>query len=705
MRVEQILLQDFKSYRCEAVDFSGISLASVIGPNGAGKSSLLEAIVFAFTGARGIRNLDSFIRQGAEECRVSLTFTMTGERYKVTRTRSSRGGGKSTVELARQDEGAWVAEGSGARETDQRIAEILAVDEEILLLTSIVTQGDAGSFFALQPAKRLEAFASILSLDEQYGPVEHHWKTQADSLRQELADVRMEAERLDGDVGMMEIRRAELTQARGLLGTAQTEVEITERALEGARRAAENAREKARLTQQAERLLTERERLDIQISTKAALEASLADRDDLSHSLLRLETEEREAAEISKKRAVAEANLRAARATVAETSGAGRPKAEEARRLTDRARDLEERMISIKSTETPICDRCGQAIADEALLSTLSQLETELTEAITRKATVIGEVEELRTRFGEQEAGVKALENELADLPASTFSTAALQGVKDKLSLLDAIPSRLATIEAAEMRRADLEGEIHDLELQGVSAGQQIDPQAFEAELTRFQELLETRRRELSEHERAIARHEEAISLLGKSQDRLAVIRKESSGREEALADAELLRKAFSKWGIPSLIIGNVLLALEREVNELLALYDGGLAVRFESERETGNGSRDSLEILVYEGQDWRSFETFSGGERYRVASAMRLGLALLLASRSGARVETLIVDEPEGLDVEGRQHLARILEHLSSHFGLTLLLTHYEDLKDAMPSQVLVTRGDDGLSKVEVVT
>jgi exonuclease SbcC len=127
------------------------------------------------------------------------------------------------------------------------------------------------------------------------------------------------------------------------------------------------------------------------------------------------------------------------------------------------------------------------------------------------------------------------------------------------------------------------------------------------------------------------------------------------------------------------------------------------MALRFEGEKETGNGARDSLEIIVFDGADWRPFETFSGGERYRVASAMRLGLARLLAHRSGARVETLIVDEPEGLDAPGRAHLAAILARMAEDFGIVLLLTHYEDLKDAMPQQIVVSRGEDGLSRVEV--
>jgi exonuclease SbcC len=160
----------------------------------------------------------------------------------------------------------------------------------------------------------------------------------------------------------------------------------------------------------------------------------------------------------------------------------------------------------------------------------------------------------------------------------------------------------------------------------------------------------------------------------------------------------------MSKWGVPAYIVGNVLRQLEIQVNELLSLYDGGFAVRFESEKETRDGARDSLEIMVFDGSTWDNFEVFSGGEKFRVASAMRLGLAQLLAHRSGARVETLLIDEPEGLDLSGRQYLVKILDRLTADFKLILLLSHYDDLKEALPSQVKVSRGDDGLSCVEVV-
>ncbi|MBN1837888.1 MAG: SMC family ATPase [Spirochaetales bacterium] len=739
MRLETLTLHNFKSYQDAELDLSNVALASVVGANGSGKSSLLEAVVFALTGARGLRNLDSFIRQGEEECRASLTFTMGAERFRITRTRSSRGSGKSTVELAREENDLWAAEGTGARDTDARIGEILAVDEDILLLTSIVAQGDAGSFFALRPAQRLEAFAAILKLDEQYGPLERCFKAQAEEAKAGLEENRREVVRLESDLATLNSREGDLADDQQRLDRAKKEQAAAEGDLGRAQESAEAAKEAVREAEEAKRrleelerrhsglagretdLLREKESLLRRVEGRPELERTLKSRPDIEAQLAALAEAERADAHARQRRAVLEADLRARTQAVQETAAQGKPKAAELERLKTSATDLNDRVCVIRGAVTPVCDRCGQPIADQALTRTLTQLEGELEQVSARRDALGEEVESLRAKLAAQKAEAEKTKDEIATLPPLTYDPAEEKRLAAGLEQLNEIPAKLAEIFVCEERLAAVAGELETVKrdladpelVTGLREARDRSAEADETartwiaaglEVQKAQGCIDVLAREISELEKTIARHQEAIRILGPSRDQLAACQRRCRELEEAQADAELLRKAFSKWGIPALIVGSVLAALEREVNELLALYDGGLAVRFESERETANGTRDSLEILVYDGRDWRPYETFSGGEKYRVASAMRLGLALLLAHRSGARVETLIVDEPEGLDVEGRQHLARILEHLSDHFGLVLLLTHYEDLKEAMPSQILVSRDGDGLSRVEVM-
>ncbi len=64
--------------------------------NGAGKSTLLESISVALFGG-----LPEYLTAGEEACSVELKFEHGGETYRVRRTYSAKGRGRSTLDLER----------------------------------------------------------------------------------------------------------------------------------------------------------------------------------------------------------------------------------------------------------------------------------------------------------------------------------------------------------------------------------------------------------------------------------------------------------------------------------------------------------------------------------------------------------------------------------------------------------------------------
>jgi DNA repair protein SbcC/Rad50 len=399
MRVEHLSLRDFKSYHEADVDLSALTLASVVGQNGAGKSTILEAVVFALTGGRQLRSLDSFVRKGAEECRVALTFSIGGNRYRLTRTRSTRSAGKSTLELCREEGGLWVAEGTQVKETEARVASILAVDEEILLLTSVITQEDAGSFFRLQPAQRLEGLGRILQLDAVYNPIADHMKARAAEQRAALDTARAEIERLESEAARLASLESDLAYARNQEALARTAVDLdeiqanaaqgalleAEKGLAGRERAAERLRElqarEAGLQEKRGGLDRELASLIARTSGRDLLEAELETKAPLEAELAELERQREADRAANEQRSILDAELRAAKAARAETSQAGKPKAVEEQRLGGQIMDLSRRLIAICDAESPVCDRCGQPIQDTALERTVGQLRSELESA------------------------------------------------------------------------------------------------------------------------------------------------------------------------------------------------------------------------------------------------------------------------------------------------------------------------------------
>src|SRR5690606_39359135 len=106
-------------------------------------------------------------------------------------------------------------------------------------------------------------------------------------------------------------------------------------------------------------------------------------------------------------------------------------------------------------------------------------------------------------------------------------------------------------------------------------------------------------------------------------------------------------------------------------------------------------GTKETLEIRITDEQGVsRPYETFSGGEAFRVNFALRLALAQLLAERSGVRVRTLVVDEGFGTqDDQGVQNLVEAINLVQDDFDKIIVITHLKELKEAFPVRIGVEK------------
>jgi exonuclease SbcC len=69
-----------------------------------------------------------------------------------------------------------------------------------------------------------------------------------------------------------------------------------------------------------------------------------------------------------------------------------------------------------------------------------------------------------------------------------------------------------------------------------------------------------------------------------------------------------------------------------------------------------------------------------------------------MLASRKGARLQMLVVDEGFGSqDVLGRQRLIQAIRAVQDDFAKILVITHLDELKDAFPTRIEVEKTQNG--------
>ena len=167
------------------------------------------------------------------------------------------------------------------------------------------------------------------------------------------------------------------------------------------------------------------------------------------------------------------------------------------------------------------------------------------------------------------------------------------------------------------------------------------------------------------------------------------------------------LSQAFGKNGIQALMIENILPQLEAEANQLLSrLSANQFHVQFITQKagRSGKSSKknakliDTLDILIADARGTRSYETYSGGEAFRINFAIRLALAKLLAQRAGASLQLLVVDEGFGTqDGEGCDRLIAAINAISADFACILTVTHMPHLKEAFQARIEVSKNQQG--------
>jgi exonuclease SbcC len=182
-------------------------------------------------------------------------------------------------------------------------------------------------------------------------------------------------------------------------------------------------------------------------------------------------------------------------------------------------------------------------------------------------------------------------------------------------------------------------------------------------------------------------------------QQRVRRQKEEKQFREEQAIYQELQR-AFGKNGVQAMLIESAIPDIEQEANRLLAKMTRGIMqVRFGTQRNTQKGDTvETLDIHIADDLGTRSYETYSGGERYRINFAIRIALSRLLARRAGAQLQMLVIDEGFGTqDREGRDGLLDAINAVQDDFACILVITHIEELKNAFNVRIEVNKTSQG--------
>ena len=250
---------------------------------------------------------------------------------------------------------------------------------------------------------------------------------------------------------------------------------------------------------------------------------------------------------------------------------------------------------------------------------------------------------------------------------------------------------------------------VRDRDLQAVSAQTSAMNQQLQeypdptARISAIEQQISRRRQQLDQHLGSLGRLQQQQQNLETLQVQLVAQKEQMQVAKRQQRVYQELGQAFGKNGIQALMIENVLPQLEAETNQILArLSANQLHVQFITQRAAASKKAtkliDTLDILIADARGTRAYETYSGGEAFRINFAIRLALARLLSQRAGTALQMLIIDEGFGTqDAEGCDRLIAAINAIASDFACILTVTHMPHLKEAFQARIEVSKTAQG--------
>ena len=117
--------------------------------------------------------------------------------------------------------------------------------------------------------------------------------------------------------------------------------------------------------------------------------------------------------------------------------------------------------------------------------------------------------------------------------------------------------------------------------------------------------------------------------------------------------------------------------------------------------------SQSGLDINVvdHRTKSERDIKSLSGGETFKASLSLALGLSdEIQASAGGICIDTMFVDEGFGsLDEESLNHAMKALSTLSQSNKLVGIISHVSELKNRIDKQIVITKDQNGCSKVKI--
>jgi exonuclease SbcC len=738
MKIKKIKLDNFMPYVNQEFDLERLSGPTLIvgkhiggnpgESNGAGKSTLFEAIVWSLFGVSRGKSDDELIRQGSDEMVVTNVFEIDGTTYEIIR--SKKRGKSQSLWFSDLTHDKKLRENS-VKATEAAIIRALGMDYDIFSNTVYSPQKKLDLFPSQLPSKRKEVLGAILEIDN-YADVEEKARRLAANYERDSLALAMAISRVEGELGQEKINPEEIARLESEIAGMTDKIENAKFILNDAMKEVEELRSKATFFNKVSGDLSQsRQALD-----RLVLQKEYAQKERVQQ-LAGVDVENQKLATMIEREPKVVGAL-------SEITGKIKTYDQVSQKLTSLReeqtvlrvqRDGFKREIEGMDKELarlrkkfdqiyelgPQCPTCHSQLTPEVQKKIVEDITKEGTDRRLVYDQKMSEVKQAEDRIQQVESEVRSLSGAVSEQSELQRDLTNFQRELDQIGMAK------TQIQNGDSRRQQIE----DIYVRRFA---EIDTErARSEESIRF---LEAELKKFAYSETDAAKAVQKVGVLQAEFDRLSkdrdqrnqvlgglMSRKEAYDRKSAQLEADRSRykeskdqefiykeltRAFSKNGIPALIMDNALAEIQSEVNKVMERLTGGkIRVEFSTQKELKTGKlAETLDIIVSDNLGARDFNLYSGGEAARVALAIRLALAKVISRRAGKKIECVFIDEISDLDPAGADAFAQTINQISGEYKQILVVTHMPHLKDQFQNVLTIIKDRDGSHiEMEAVT
>lgn len=310
--------------------------------------------------------------------------------------------------------------------------------------------------------------------------------------------------------------------------------------------------------------------------------------------------------------------------------------------------------------------------------------------------------------LAETTANLKAAEATLESLSAGLLHATRAEAENELRRLNKSKDAIEAAIQTAQDRLSDLTKEQHSLTGRMDALKQQLATDT-PVDVEKTESLLATLRDQETQLHAASESVASRIHINTSQRDTLQGLQLEYAEAEKRCAMLLRLHATFSgRLSLEAWVQTAYFDRILHHANLRLRGMTGGQyeLLRRQEELDARQQAGLNLDVLDHHNGAVRSVTSLSGGESFKAALSLALGLSdEIQASSGGVKLETMFVDEGFGsLDEYSLQQAIATLNGVSSTGRLVGIISHVGELKHQIERQIVVTKGSDGSSHTKIV-